>query len=139
MPLSGIGKKSRQQLAKVLGRATGAIRASDVSSILTLSKREASNLLHRWEKQGWVSRIRRGWYLPVPLESETANIAIENPWQIATQAFSPCYIRGLVSRPILGFHRTNFPIDRHIYNPSSRQKKSEHGRGRICHPRDPPV
>ncbi len=41
-----------------------------------------------------MSRVRRGLYVPVPLESRTADVPIEDPWLIAERLFAPCYIGG---------------------------------------------
>lgn len=90
----GIGRESRKQLIQVLQVSEGAISIPTVTQVLGISNRKASFLLSRWAKQGWLRRIRKGWYLPVPLNSDTSEIPIEDPWSIAMQAFSPCYIGG---------------------------------------------
>jgi predicted transcriptional regulator of viral defense system len=51
-------------------------------------------MLARWASKGWLSRIRRGLYVPVPLESRTSDVAIEEPWHIAQRLYEPCYIGG---------------------------------------------
>ncbi|NGX48033.1 MAG: hypothetical protein K1000chlam3_01420 [Chlamydiae bacterium] len=94
MKLLGIGAKSRNLLAKVVGSTEGAITPSHVSEVLNIPQKTASILLNKWARRGWLRRIRRGWYISVPIESETSNIPIEDPWLIASQAFSPCYISG---------------------------------------------
>jgi predicted transcriptional regulator of viral defense system len=38
--------------------------------------------------------VRRGLYIPVPLESVAAVAVPEDPWSVAEAAFSPCYIGG---------------------------------------------
>jgi predicted transcriptional regulator of viral defense system len=54
----------------------------------------AAKLLARWAAKGWLSRVQRGLYVPVPLESSTADIPLEDPWAIAVRLFGPCYIGG---------------------------------------------
>jgi len=61
---------------------------------LGVSAKDAAKTLARWTKQGWLSRVRRGLYVPVPLESSTGNVALEDPWIIADRLFPPCYIGG---------------------------------------------
>ena len=41
-----------------------------------------------------MSRVRRGLYVSVPLESRTADVPLEDPWLIAERLFAPCYIGG---------------------------------------------
>lgn len=92
--LSGIGKLDRQRLGKVVRDAKGSISVSDTARILNVSSTDAAKLLSRWAKKGWLSRVYRGVYVTVPLESRTADMPLENAWVIAEKLFSPCYIGG---------------------------------------------
>jgi hypothetical protein len=51
-------------------------------------------ILAAWSRAGWLARVRRGAYVPVPIESPSADIALEDPWTVATAMFAPCYIGG---------------------------------------------
>ena len=93
-PLSGLGKLSRSQLAAVLRQSTGTLSPAMAAKVLSLSRIDAAKLLSRWAAQGWLQRVRRGIYVPVPLESERADSAPEDSWIIAEAAFAPCYICG---------------------------------------------
>jgi predicted transcriptional regulator of viral defense system/predicted nucleotidyltransferase len=93
-PLSGLGKLSRFQLAAVLRQSTGTLSPAMAAKVLSLSRIDAAKLLSRWAAQGWLQRVRRGIYVPVPLESERADSAPEDSWIIAEAAFAPCYICG---------------------------------------------
>lgn len=93
-PLTGIGKKDRERLSTVLRAAKGAIPVADAAKALGLSRAATAKLLARWAQKGWLSRVRRGLYVPVPLESRTADVALEDPWVIASQIYSRCYIGG---------------------------------------------
>ncbi|OGA09139.1 MAG: hypothetical protein A2W68_13030 [Betaproteobacteria bacterium RIFCSPLOWO2_02_64_14] len=64
------------------------------ASILDLPPIQAAKLLSRWTAQGWLARVRRGLYVPVPLTARTADVALEDPWIVAERLFSPCYIGG---------------------------------------------
>ena len=92
--LAGIGKKERERLSAVLRGAKGAVSVAEVADTLGVSSTAAAKMLARWAQKGWLSRIRRGIYVPVPLESRTADVVLEDPWVIATQLYSPCYIGG---------------------------------------------
>lgn len=91
-PLAGIGKKDRERLAVVLRQASGVISVADAAQSLGVSHIVAAKLLARWTMNGWLSRIRQGVYVQVPLESRTSDVALEDPWVVAFELFKPCYI-----------------------------------------------
>ena len=93
-PLAGIGKKDRERLSVVLRDAKGAVSVDEAAQVLGLTNTATAKMLARWAQQGWLSRVRRGLYVPVPLESRTADVPLEDPWVIAFRLFSPCYIGG---------------------------------------------
>lgn len=90
----GLGKKDRERLSAVLRETKGTISVREAAEILKVLQPEAAKMLSRWTKKGWLSRVSRGLYIQVPLESRTADIPLEDPWVIADRLFSPCYIGG---------------------------------------------
>lgn len=92
--LAGIEKVTRSQLAEVLRRSKGTVTVEEASSILGMSRLDTAKLMARWAQQGWLTRVRRGLYVPVPLEARTPDAALEDPWVIAARVFEPCYIGG---------------------------------------------
>lgn len=92
--LTGIGKKDREGLSAVLRGSKGTISVTDAAKALRLSRTASAKLLSRWTRKGWLSRVRQGLYVPVPLESRTADVPLEDPWVIADRVYSPCYIGG---------------------------------------------
>lgn len=92
--LSGLEAGSRARLAKVLRAAHGTVTPELAAVALGEPGLNAAKLLARWAAQGWLQRVRRGIYVPVPLESERADSAPEDAWLIAQTAFSPCFIAG---------------------------------------------
>ena len=92
--ISGLGKIDRQRLASIIRGTKGTISVREAAGILKVSSVDASKMLSRWCRKGWLSRLRQGFYIPVPLESRTADIALEDPWIIAERLYSPCYIGG---------------------------------------------
>jgi predicted transcriptional regulator of viral defense system len=92
--LTGIGKTDRERMAAILRGTKGTVSVDDAVRILKVRSTDAAKMLSRWSKKGWMSRIFRGLYVSVPLESRTADISIEDPWLIADRLFSPCYIGG---------------------------------------------
>jgi len=91
---NGIGKRSRLKLAKLLRDTKGTISVEQATGSLDLSPKKAAKTLAWWAKQGWLSRVRRGLYVPVPLETRTGDVALEDPWLVAERLFAPCYIGG---------------------------------------------
>jgi len=92
--LYGLGKVERERLTQLIRQSRGIISVKEAAEILGTKPSEVAKMLSRWSEKGWVSRISRGVYLPVPIESQTADIAIEDAWIIAERLFSPCYIGG---------------------------------------------
>lgn len=92
--LLGIGKLDRKRLGEVLRGTKGTISVSEASGILKLSSIETAKILARWARKGWLSRVRRGLYVAIPIESRSVDVALEYPWLIAEKLYSPCYIGG---------------------------------------------
>ncbi len=91
---SGIGTNDRIRITALLRAAQGTISVGEAAKILQMSRKDAAKHLSRWTSKGWFSRVKRGVYIPVPLESATTNIALEDPWIIAEKLYHPCYIAG---------------------------------------------
>ncbi|HEC13390.1 MAG TPA: hypothetical protein ENI80_09125 [Acidiferrobacteraceae bacterium] len=92
--MNGLGKADRERLSAVLRGTKGAISVAEAADILEMPGTSTAKLLSRWAKKGWLSRVRRGLYISVPLESRTADIPLEDAWVIADKLYSPCYIGG---------------------------------------------
>lgn len=92
--LSGIGKSYRNKLSKVLENNPGVITPKLVSEILGISIQESGRLLSRWNKNGWLQRIKRGTYVPIPLDSTTSEVVIDEPFRIVDSIYAPGYIAG---------------------------------------------
>ena len=94
MKPSGLSATSRDQLSRLLRNSPSVLTAGDAASALGMTHTDAARRLAAWSRAGWLARIRRGSYVPVPIESATADIVLEDPWSVATAMFSPCYIGG---------------------------------------------
>lgn len=86
----------RAMVAKLARAArAGLITVSRAAEALKLSPREAALKLAAFARRGWLLRARRGLYLVLPLEAEPGRpMVAEDPWVLAREAFSPCYIGG---------------------------------------------
>ena len=92
--ISGLGKTDRKRLAALIRGTKGTVSVSEAAGILKVSPTDAAKMLARWASKGWLSRVRRGLYVPVPLESRTADVPLEDPWVIGNRLYSPCYVGG---------------------------------------------
>lgn len=92
--LKGLGKVDRERIASIIRGTDGTISVKEAAEILGVSGTDAAKMLSRWSKKGWFARVKRGLYIPVPLESRTADVPLEDPWLIAERIYSPCYIGG---------------------------------------------
>jgi len=89
----GISTTSRRRLDIVHRSLPGPFSVKQAANALGLPADEVAKLLARWRGQGWVTRVRRGLYIAVPLGSDAA-AANADPWTILARAFGPCYIGG---------------------------------------------
>jgi predicted transcriptional regulator of viral defense system len=88
---------SDRALIAKLARASraGVITTSDAAFSLGVDAKRVSTKLSSLTQRGWLRRIRRGVYLIVPLEAEPGKPATaSDPWILAQEVFSPCYIGG---------------------------------------------
>lgn len=93
-PISGLGKLDRERLSAIIRGTKGTITNAQAAQITGLGQADASKLLARWCKKGWLSRVARGLYVPVPLEAERVDLPLDDPWLVAVTLYSPCYIGG---------------------------------------------
>jgi predicted transcriptional regulator of viral defense system len=91
---AGLGKKSRSKLSKLLRDAKGTISIEQAVKSLGTAPTETAKTLALWARQGWLSRVQRGLYVPVPLEAKNTDTTLEDPWIVAEQLFAPCYVGG---------------------------------------------
>lgn len=91
-----IAESDRARLARLARASKGSlVSVSAAAQALGIDRRAASLLLASLTRRGWLQRARRGLYLILPLESEPGHPAVsEDPWVLAHEAFSPCYIGG---------------------------------------------
>ncbi|MCG8333669.1 MAG: type IV toxin-antitoxin system AbiEi family antitoxin domain-containing protein [Proteobacteria bacterium] len=92
--LAGIGKLGRARLSKVLEGNPGTISAKDIAELLGLTSTEANRVLSRWCANGWLYRVKRGVYIPIPIDSTSSEILIEEPFVIAHSLYHPGYVAG---------------------------------------------
>jgi predicted transcriptional regulator of viral defense system len=92
--IAGITDKNRALLDEMHRAFQGSFSALEASARLKISKDRASFLLMYFARKGWLSRIRRGLYIVVPLGTVNPSEYKKHPWLVATRVFYPCYIGG---------------------------------------------
>jgi len=92
--ISGIGKESRARLSELVRQTRGTGSVQQAAEILRLPADKTARLLAWWAKKGWLSRVRGGLYVFIPLEARSMDTVLEDPWVVADRLFSPCYIGG---------------------------------------------
>jgi predicted transcriptional regulator of viral defense system len=91
---AGISRSGREELAAVTSRGKRLVTVDDVVDGLALDRSEAAKKLARWTEQGWLRRVRRGLYIPVPVDVEQPDLWSEDPLVLAHAVWSPCYFTG---------------------------------------------
>lgn len=86
----------REILSKLSRHVVGGIvTIEDAASLLGVSSRLASLRLTALARLGWLTRLYRGTYYILPLESGPSETAVAaDPWVLALRLFSPCYVGG---------------------------------------------
>ncbi len=92
---SGVPHDPKETLRKLARGARGGLVTTErAAELLGITANTASLTLGRLVRRGWLSRIRRGLYLVLPLEAGREGTAIEDPWVLARELYAPCYIGG---------------------------------------------
>lgn len=91
---AGISATRRRRLERLHRSFNAPFTIAEAAEVLDVAPAAAGRELGYLSRRGWLTRVRRGLYLPVPLEAARSGEWIEDPWIIASKAFSPCYIGG---------------------------------------------
>jgi len=90
----GISNKNRVLLDTLNREVKNPFGIPDVSRILEISLIKARRLTAYWAARGWLTRIKRGLFMTVPLGAINPTERKEDPWIVAATIFTPCYIGG---------------------------------------------
>lgn len=86
--------KSRERLSRLLRESGGVFTVDDAARILSTSNEDTAKTLARWRNQGWLTRVKRGVYVSVPLEADATGQALEDAWVLIPELFEPAYVGG---------------------------------------------
>ena len=93
--VGGIGKKARMQFIIILAACNGVITVQKATESLGIESNRVCNLLTYLEKNGWIRRVKRGVYVPVPAVGASDEYDfLDEPWLLAHEVYHPCYIGG---------------------------------------------
>ncbi len=84
----------RRNLVSVIRTSGDVVLIDDVVVALSLTRSDASKLLSRWAKQGWLRRVGRGKYVPAQMDSLESEHVLEDPWVLVPALYAPAYISG---------------------------------------------
>lgn len=93
-PGLGIEDANRRLLERLHRRFPGPFRAQDAVQELHLGPGPGRRRLAYLAERGWLARVRRGWYLAVPLGASAPREWRADPWQVAATVFAPGYVGG---------------------------------------------
>ena len=91
---AGVTGRRRKQLTLLHRAFHGPFDALQAASVLDIDIKRTRRLLAALADSGWLARVRRGWYIGVPIEASVPGEWREDPWVVATTLFSPGYIGG---------------------------------------------
>jgi predicted transcriptional regulator of viral defense system len=89
----GISGSGRAELAAVAGRRRF-VSPEDAAAELGVDAHVAARKLAHWAEKGWLRRVRRGLYIPVPVEAERPESWSQDAMVVAVAVWSPCYFSG---------------------------------------------
>lgn len=92
--VSGISRENRRIVEDLHRAFSEPFTAAEAAERLGLDSARARRLTRYLADRGWLDRVRRGLYLPVPLDSHRSGRAHMDPWVVGSSAFAPAYIAG---------------------------------------------
>ena len=92
--MAGVSGRRRRQLTTLHRTFKAPFDASRAAAVLDLSIGRTRRLLASLAENGWLNRVRKGWYISVPLDVLEPEKWLEDPWVVASTIFSPSYIGG---------------------------------------------
>lgn len=90
----GITADNRRLLQLLHRNTPGPFTVGDAANLWQMPPERAGRLLRSLAARGWLTRPRRGLYIPVPLEAARSGDWHEDPWLIAAKLFPGGYIGG---------------------------------------------
>ena len=90
----GISERNRKHLISLHRSVTGPFSVEEAAAALSFTATRTQRFLAYLAERGWLVRVRRGLYAPVPLDTINPGDWREDPWVIAAKLFGPDYYLG---------------------------------------------
>ena len=90
----GITAKNRQHLTSLHRGTNGPFSVQEASDALSFTTMRTQRFLAYLAERGWLARLHRGLYAPVPLDAINPGEWREDPWIIAAKLLGPDYYIG---------------------------------------------
>ncbi len=91
---AGISQRNRRVVEDLNRAFTEPFTVDDAADLLGIDRERASRLTRYLVERGWLDRVRRGFYLPVPLDAYHSGSAHKDPWIVGSVLFAPAYVSG---------------------------------------------
>ena len=90
----GISERNRRLLISLYRSTTGPFSVEEAADALSLSTPRTHRFLAYLAERGWLVRVCRGLYAPIPLDAINPSEWREDPWVVASKLFGPDYYIG---------------------------------------------
>lgn len=94
MSTGGLSSENRQYVERLHRAFSAPFTAKEAAEALNIDLGRARRLVRYLADRGWLDRVRRGLYLPVPLDAHRSGEAHQDSWVVAKAVFEPAYIAG---------------------------------------------
>ena len=92
--LKGISERNRRLLTSLYRGVTGPFSVQEAAAALSFTMPRTHRFLAYLAERGWLVRVCRGLYAPIPLDAIDPSAWREDPWVIASKLFGPHYYIG---------------------------------------------
>ncbi len=131
--ISGISKKNKILLDKLAKNWEKPFSIQDAAKLLRQSEEKTRITLAYLTRKGWLSRIKQGLYIVVPLGTTNPQEYKEHPWIVANRVFAPCYIGGWSAAEYWKFTDQIFNSVVVITTRKLKYTQNNHSRNKICY------
>lgn len=91
---AGISEKNRILLDVLVRSFKGPFSTQEASRVTNIPEDDLRIKLGYLARKGWLSRVKQGLYITVPLGTVNPKEYKEHPWIVANRLYAPCYIGG---------------------------------------------
>lgn len=85
---------SRDRIAQLLRSSGPVFSVEHCASVLEMESDAAARQLADWARQGWLKRIKHGFYAPIPMDAISSEQVLEDVWVVVPTVFAPAYVGG---------------------------------------------